>query len=95
MAAGVQRQLPKRRSGLTTAVTRPGLGQDFMPNGPTDDPEIPRASSAVDYIARRLALDWLPYSDRAVLGIFTMAERTAIPATGGPGLPARRPSAPS
>jgi hypothetical protein len=56
-------------------LIRPGLGQDFTPNGATDDPDIPRACSAVDYIARRLALDWLPYGDRARLGVYTRAER--------------------
>jgi ribonucleoside-diphosphate reductase alpha chain len=56
-------------------LLRPGLDQHFMPNGPTDDPEIPTVWSAVDYIARRLAIDWLPYSDRAALGVYTLAER--------------------
>jgi hypothetical protein len=56
-------------------LIRPGLDQEFMPNGRTDDPEIPRVRSAVDYVARRLAIDWLPYPDRATLGIFTNAER--------------------
>jgi ribonucleoside-diphosphate reductase alpha chain len=56
-------------------LIRPGLGQYFMPNGRTDDPDIPRVWSAVDYIARRLALDWLPYPDRAALGVYTLAER--------------------
>ena len=136
MAPRAQRQLPRRRSGHTVAVTigterfyltanqrhdgslgevfihwgkhgtssaglvstyaialsvglrhrvplaeliRPGLGQDFTPNGPTDDPEIPRVCSAVDYIARRLALDWLPYRDRAVLGVYTLTERRDEP----------------
>jgi hypothetical protein len=133
VASGVQWQMPRRRSGHTTAVTidaerfhltanqrddgslgevfiqwgkhgtsgaglastyavalsvglahrvplaeliRPGLGQHFLPNGRTDDPEIPRVRSAVDYIARRLAIDWLPYPDRAALGVYTLAERT-------------------
>ena len=56
-------------------LIQPGLDQYFMPNGRTDDPEIPRVCSAVDYIARRLAIDWLPYSDRAALGVYTLAER--------------------
>ena len=56
-------------------LIRPGLGQYFKPNGHTDDPEIPRVCSAVDYIARRLAIDWLPYCDRAALGIYTLTER--------------------
>ncbi|MDN3239827.1 vitamin B12-dependent ribonucleotide reductase [Glycomyces tritici] len=49
----------------------------FEPAGMTDDPDIRMASSLVDYIFRRLALDYLPYEDRAALGILTTAERTA------------------
>jgi hypothetical protein len=64
-----------------TELIRPGLDQHFMPSGRTDDPEIPRVCSAVDYIARRLAIDWLPYSDRAALGVFTRAERRRASAT--------------
>jgi hypothetical protein len=56
-------------------LIRPGLDQYFLPNGRTDDPEIPRVWSAVDYIARRLAIDWLPYPDRSALGVYTLAER--------------------
>jgi len=56
-------------------LIRPGLDQDFRPNGRTDDPEIPRVRSAVDYVARRLAIDWLPYADRAALGVFSRSER--------------------
>jgi len=56
-------------------LIRPGLGQFFVPNGHTDDPEIPRVRSAVDYVARRLAIDWLPYPERAGLGVFTLTER--------------------
>jgi len=59
-------------------LIRPGLGQYFMPNGRTDDPDIPRVWSAVDYIARRLAIDWLPYPDRASLGVYTLSERAGI-----------------
>ena len=51
-----------------------------MPNGRTDDPDIPRVWSAVDYIARRLALDWLPYPDRAALGVYALTERASRPA---------------
>jgi len=56
-------------------LLRPGLGQYFVPNGRTDDPEIPRVRSAVDYVARRLAIDWLPYPARAGLGVYTLTER--------------------
>jgi ribonucleoside-diphosphate reductase alpha chain len=52
-----------------------GLGQSFVPNGHTDDPEIPRVRSMVDYISRRLAIDWMPYPDRAALGVYTLTER--------------------
>jgi ribonucleoside-diphosphate reductase alpha chain len=58
-----------------TDLIRPGLGLFFVPNGHTDDPEIPRVRSAVDYIARRLAIDWLPYAERAELGVYTLTER--------------------
>ena len=56
-------------------LIRSGLDQFFVPNGHTDDPEIPRVRSAVDYIARRLAIDWLPYTKRAELGVYTLTER--------------------
>jgi ribonucleoside-diphosphate reductase alpha chain len=56
-------------------LVRQGLGLDFVPSGHTDDPEIPRARSAVDYVARRIAIDWLPYPQRAELGVFTVSER--------------------
>ncbi|MFB9662051.1 vitamin B12-dependent ribonucleotide reductase [Glycomyces mayteni] len=49
----------------------------FEPAGMTDDPDIRMASSVVDYIFRRLALDYLPYEERAAIGILTTAERTA------------------
>lgn len=70
-----------------TDLLRPGLGVSFLPSGHTDDPEIPRARSVVDYVARRLAVDWLPYADRAALGVFTLTERVQW-ATGWPGEPA-------
>ena len=49
----------------------------FEPAGMTDDPDIRMAASVMDYIFRRLALDYLPYERRAELGIFTAAERAA------------------
>jgi ribonucleoside-diphosphate reductase alpha chain len=49
----------------------------FEPAGITDDPDIRMASSVMDYIFRRLALDHLSYDQRAELGILTTAERTA------------------
>ena len=49
----------------------------FEPAGLTDDPDIRIASSVMDYIFRRLALDHLPYDERAELGILSAAERAA------------------
>lgn len=38
-------------------------GLRFEPNGETDDPEIPMAASIPDYLAKRLALDYLLEDD--------------------------------
>ena len=48
----------------------------FEPAGMTDDPDLRIASSLVDYIFRRLAVDYLPFEERAELGIMTVGERT-------------------
>lgn len=48
----------------------------FEPAGLTDDADVRMAQSIMDYIFRRLALDYLPYEKRAALGIFTTSERT-------------------
>jgi len=53
------------------------INMRFEPAGMTDDPDIRMASSVVDYIFRRLALDFLPYEKRAELGILTAEERAA------------------
>jgi ribonucleoside-diphosphate reductase alpha chain len=49
----------------------------FEPAGMTDDPDVRMAASVMDYIFRRLALDFLSYDARAELGIFTAKERAA------------------
>jgi ribonucleoside-diphosphate reductase alpha chain len=49
----------------------------FEPAGLTDDPDIRIASSVMDYIFRRLALDHLSFDQRAELGILSAAERAA------------------
>ncbi|MBV9845894.1 MAG: vitamin B12-dependent ribonucleotide reductase, partial [Kutzneria sp.] len=51
--------------------------QRFEPAGMTDDPDVRIATSVVDYLFRRLALDYLPMDKRAGLGIFTAEERSA------------------
>jgi ribonucleoside-diphosphate reductase alpha chain len=47
----------------------------FEPAGMTDDPELRIASSLLDYIFRRLAVEYLPYEERVDLGILTTDER--------------------
>jgi ribonucleoside-diphosphate reductase alpha chain len=54
----------------------------FEPSGMTDDPDVRMAQSVVDYIFRRLALDYLSFESRAALGIYTAAERTQQLETG-------------
>jgi ribonucleoside-diphosphate reductase alpha chain len=49
----------------------------FDPAGMTDDPDIRIATSMMDYIFRRLALDHLTYEQRSELGILSAAERAA------------------
>jgi len=48
----------------------------FEPAGITDDPELRIATSLIDYISRRLALDYLSTQDRTDLGILSTQERT-------------------
>jgi ribonucleoside-diphosphate reductase alpha chain len=48
----------------------------FEPAGITDDPELRLAASLVDYIFRRLALDYLSFDERLELGVLSTGERT-------------------
>jgi ribonucleoside-diphosphate reductase alpha chain len=54
----------------------------FEPAGMTDDPDIRMAQSMMDYIFRRLALDYLPGDIRSAYGIYTAAERATAVETG-------------
>jgi ribonucleoside-diphosphate reductase alpha chain len=47
----------------------------FEPAGMTDDPDIRFASSIMDYLFRRLAIEYMTYDERAELGIFSVDER--------------------
>ena len=47
----------------------------FEPAGLTDDPDVRMSQSIMDYIFRRLALDYLPFEKRSALGIYTAEER--------------------
>jgi ribonucleoside-diphosphate reductase alpha chain len=48
----------------------------FEPAGMTDDPDIRFATSILDYVFRRLAVDYLSPEERAEIGILTIGERT-------------------
>jgi ribonucleoside-diphosphate reductase alpha chain len=47
----------------------------FEPAGLTDDPDVRMAQSLMDYVWRRLALDYLPFEKRSALGIYSADER--------------------
>ena len=47
----------------------------FEPAGMTDDADIRIAQSMMDYIFRRLALDYLPFETRSAMGLYTASER--------------------
>jgi len=53
------------------------INMRFEPSGMTTDPEIRFASSLVDYIFRRLALEYLPEDQRSGLGVRSVTERKA------------------
>jgi ribonucleoside-diphosphate reductase alpha chain len=54
----------------------------FEPAGMTDDADIRMAQSMMDYIFRRLALDYLPYETRSAMGLYTSTERARALETG-------------
>ena len=72
ISLGLQHGVP-----LATYV-RKYTNMRFEPAGMTDDPELRIAQSLVDYIFRRLAVDYLPYEDRVELGVLTSQERTQM-----------------
>jgi ribonucleoside-diphosphate reductase alpha chain len=55
----------------------------FEPAGMTDDADIRMAQSMMDYIFRRLALDYLPFEQRSAMGLYTSVERAAALDNGG------------
>jgi ribonucleoside-diphosphate reductase alpha chain len=70
LSLGLQHGVP-----LATFV-RKFANMKFEPAGITDDPELRIATSLIDYIFRRLALDYLPVDERTELGILSTQERT-------------------
>ncbi len=69
VSLGLQHGVP-----LATYV-RKYTSMRFEPAGITDDPDLRIATSLVDYIFRRLAVDYLPVSEREELGVLSTAER--------------------
>ncbi len=54
----------------------------FEPAGMTDDPDLRMAQSIIDYVFKRLALDYLAFDERSELGIYTAKERARYVETG-------------
>ena len=54
----------------------------FEPAGLTDDPDVRMSQSIMDYVFRRLALDYLPFEQREALGIYSAEERQRYLETG-------------
>jgi ribonucleoside-diphosphate reductase alpha chain len=69
ISLSLQHQVP-----LATFVTK-YANMKFEPAGMTDDPDLRLATSLLDYIFRRLALDYLSKEQRTELGIFSTQER--------------------
>lgn len=67
---GLQYGVPLRTFVRAFTSTR------FEPAGITDDPDLRIATSILDYIFRRLAVDYLDFDERSELGILTSEERT-------------------
>ena len=90
VSLGLQHGVP-----LATYVTK-YTNMRFEPAGMTDDPELRIAQSLVDYIFRRLAVDYLPLEERIELGVLTSAERTqpTLPGDRGGRPPPTRRSTP-
>jgi len=69
ISLGLQHGVP-----LATYV-RKYVNMKFEPSGMTDDADLRIATSLVDYIFRRLALDYLSPSEREDLGVLSTSER--------------------
>jgi ribonucleoside-diphosphate reductase alpha chain len=51
------------------------VGMRFEPAGMTDDEEVRIASSLMDYLFRRLAIEYMSADERAAVGIYSVSER--------------------
>ena len=59
------------------AYVRGMSNTNFAPFGSTDDPEVKTATSIVDYMFRRLAIEYLSIDDRLELGLASLDELEA------------------
>src|SRR5690606_12241363 len=59
------------------AYVRGMSSTNFAPFGSTDDPDIKTATSIVDYIFRRLALEYLNIDERLELGLASLEDLEA------------------
>ena len=59
------------------AYVRGMSNTNFAPFGATDDPEVKNATSIIDYIFRRLAIEYLSIDDRLELGLASLDELEA------------------
>ena len=59
------------------AYVRGMSNTNFAPFGVTDDPDVKNATSIVDYIFRRLAIEYLSIDDRLELGLASLDELEA------------------
>ena len=57
------------------AYARAFVGMRFEPAGITDDPDLRIASSLIDYLFKRLSVEYLSPEQRAQMNIFTTGER--------------------
>lgn len=58
-------------------VVRRLLNTRYEPSGSTDDPDVPVATSLTDYLARRLAIDYLKPDELRQLNLLDQASRPA------------------
>lgn len=72
LSLGIQHGVP-----LSTFVEK-YINMRFEPLGMTNDPDARIAASIIDYVARRLALDYMTQDERVALGIYSVSERVTM-----------------
>ncbi|HEV2362002.1 MAG TPA: ribonucleoside-diphosphate reductase, partial [Acidimicrobiales bacterium] len=75
-AFSISVSLGLQHGGPLSTFVRKYTNMRFEPAGITDDADLRIASSLVDYIFRRLALEYLSFDERIELGVLSTGERT-------------------